>query len=49
MESTCEYINKEYKDIEELKEDICSYNLPIDTSNFFVKKAEMILREVLTK
>lgn len=49
MESTCEYINKEYKNIEELKEDICSYNLSIDTSNFFVKKAEMILREVLTK
>lgn len=34
MESKCQYIDKEYKSINELKEDLCSYNLPIDNSNF---------------
>lgn len=49
MESKCQYIDKEYKSINELKEDLCSYNLPIDNSNFFVKKAEIILKEVLNR
>ena len=34
---------------EELKDDICSYNLSIDKSNFFVKKAELILNETLNR
>ena len=49
MESMCQYIAKKYKSINELKEDLCSYNLPIDNSNFFVKKAEIILKEVLNR
>ena len=49
MESKCQYIDKEYKSIKEMKEDLCSYNLPIDNSNFFVKKAEIILKEVLNR
>ena len=49
MESKCEYIKKEYKNVNELKRELCKYNLSIDKSNFFVKKAEMILKDVLTK
>ena len=47
MESKCEYIDKEYNTIDDMKDDLCSYNLSIDKSNFFVKKAEIILKELL--
>lgn len=47
MESECEYINRKYESLEELKDDLNRYNLPIDTSNYFVKKAEIILNETL--
>ena len=47
MEAECEYINKTYKNVDELKEDINRYNLPIDNSNYFVKKAELILKKTL--
>ena len=33
--------------VDEMKSDLLSYNLPIDESNFFVKKAELMLKEVL--
>lgn len=46
MENKCEFTDRVYNNVDELKEDICSYNLSIDKSNFFVKKAEMILNEV---
>ena len=49
MESEHQYINKKYENVEELKDDICSYNLSIDKSNFFVKKAELILNETLNR
>ncbi len=49
MESEPQYINRKYENIEELKDDICSYNLSIDKSNFFVKKAELILNETLNR
>lgn len=39
MESTGDYIDREYKDVEEMKSDLLSYNLSIDESNFFVKKS----------
>ena len=45
MESECEHIDRKYGSIEELKNDLNRYNLPIDTSNYFVKKAELILSE----
>ena len=35
--------------VDEMKKDILSYNLSIDESNFFVKKAELMLKEVLEK
>lgn len=46
MENKCEFIDRVYNNVDELKEDICSYNLSIDKSNFFVKKTEMILNEI---
>lgn len=49
MESTCEYIDRKYHSVEELKKDLIRYKLPIDESNFFVKKAELMLKEVLNK
>ena len=47
MESNCMYINRKYSSIDELKEDIKKYNLPIDKSTYFAKKAEIILKETL--
>lgn len=38
---------RSYKDIEEMKEDLNSYNLSIDKNNYFVKKAEIMLNEIL--
>lgn len=49
MESEPQYINRKYENVEELKDDICSYNLSINKSNFFVKKAELILNETLNR
>lgn len=49
MESEPQYINRKYENVEELKDDICSYNLSIDKSNFFIKKAELILNETLNR
>lgn len=49
MEFEPQYINRKYENVEELKDDICSYNLSIDKSNFFVKKAELILNETLNR
>lgn len=49
MESDGEFIDREYTNIEEMKEDLLSYNLPIDNSNFFIKKAEIMLNKVLNK
>ncbi len=47
MESECEHIDRKYESAEELKKDLNRYNLPIDNSNYFVKKAELILSETL--
>lgn len=47
VEDKGEYIKRKYNGVEELKEDLLSYNLPIDTSNFFVKKALILLEETL--
>ena len=47
MESECQHINRKYELVEELKKDLNRYNLPIDNSNYFVKKAELILSETL--
>ncbi len=49
MEAQCEYVKRVYKNIDELKLEINRYNLPIDDSNYFVKKAELVLEETLKK
>lgn len=41
--------NNKYTNIEELKEIINEYNLPIDKTNYFVKKAEIMLKKVLKR
>ena len=38
-----------FRTVEELKEKLLKLNLPIDTSNFFVKKAEVELEKVINK
>lgn len=48
MESECVHIKRKYNSVEELKNDINRYNLPIDNSNYFVKKAELILSEKIS-
>ena len=47
MEDKPEYLDKVYDDINSMKDELLSYNLSIDKNNFYVKKAQMILNEVL--
>lgn len=49
MEAECSNIDKVYKDVNEMKDEINKYNLPINNSNYFVKKAEIELEKVLKK
>ena len=39
------FINKEYRDIDEMKNVISKYKIPIKENNYFVKKAEIELKE----
>ena len=45
MEANCDYIDRTYKDANEMIEDIKKYNIPIRGSNYYVKKAEVALKE----
>ncbi len=47
METEESFNDKKYMNIDEMKEELFSYNLSIDKSNIFVKKAEIILNEKL--
>ncbi|MBQ6546704.1 MAG: hypothetical protein IJL74_01745 [Bacilli bacterium] len=47
MEDKAESIDKEYKTIDDMIGELKEYNLPIQPNNFFVKKAELILKETL--
>jgi len=49
LESKSDYIDKEYKTLEEMKEELENYNLPYDKENYFVKKAEIVLQKKLQK
>ena len=49
LEDKCNHIDRTYNEIEEMKNDLDSYNLPYDKDNYFVKKAELILNETLEK
>ena len=48
-EDRCRYINKVFSSIDELKDTINKYDLPFKRDNYFVKKAEMILNELLKR
>lgn len=45
IEEQCNYIDKKYLDIEEMKEVISKYNIPIKDNNYYAKKAEVELIE----
>ena len=47
MESKYEYIDKEYSKVQDMIDDLNSYNLSHDKSNYFVKKAEIMLDKVI--
>lgn len=46
MEQTGDYINKRYETIDEMKKQLDKFNLDYDKSNYFVKKAEMMLERL---
>ena len=45
IEQKCNYIDKTYRDIEEMKQVIKKYNIPIKNENYFVNKAEIEMKE----
>ena len=45
MEEDCYHIDRHYNSIEEMKEDLNKYNIPIKDNNYFAKKAEVEIRE----
>lgn len=49
LEDKCNYIDRKYNSIDEMKEDLDSYNLPYNRDNYFVKKAEIMLENVLNE
>ena len=49
METKGDYIDRTYSSTDELKEELGRYSLPIDTSNYFVKKAEIMLKKTLKR
>ena len=49
LEDKCNYIDRKYNNIDEMKKDLDSYNLPYNKDNYFVKKAEIMLENVLNE
>ena len=45
MEDKCNYIDRYYKSENEMINDLKQYNIPIKDNNYFVKKAEIELKE----
>ena len=48
-EEECRSINKKFSSMDEIKETINKYDLPFVKDNYYVKKAEIILNEVLER
>ena len=46
IENVCGFINRVYNSIDEMKEVIISNNIPIKNNDYFVKKAEIELKEI---
>jgi predicted adenylyl cyclase CyaB len=49
IESECDYADRIYSSIDEMKEVISKYNIPIKGNDYFVKKAEIELHEKYDK
>ena len=49
IEEKCNYINKKYNSLDELKNVVSKYKIPIKEENYFVKKAEIELEEKTKK
>ena len=49
IEDKCNYIDRFYNSIDEMKEVIKKYSIPIKNNNYFVKKAEIELQETYNK
>lgn len=47
LESNPEYINKKYTCYLDMINELNSYNLPIDKTNYFVKKAVLVLNDIV--
>ena len=47
LEDQCHYADRFYNSVDEMKEVIVKYNIPIKNNNYFAKKAEDTLREKL--
>lgn len=45
METECNYLEKKYLNRDAMIKDLLSYNIPLKEDNFFVKKAEIELKE----
>ena len=45
IEEKCNYIDKKYESIDEMIEDLKRYNIPLKSEDYFVKKAEIELKE----
>ena len=49
IEEKCNYINKKYNSLGEMKNVVSKYKIPIKEENYFVKKAEIELEEKTKK
>lgn len=49
IEEKCNYTDKIYKTIDEMIDVIKKYDIPIKGDNYFVKKAEIELKETLAQ
>lgn len=47
IEDSCQYVNKKYESVDEMKNVLEKYDLPYDKSNYFAKKALILLNETL--
>ena len=46
IEENCEFINKHYDGIDDMKLEISKYNIPIKNNDYFVKKAHIEFKEL---
>ena len=46
MESSSDHIDRVYNSVDELKEELDSYNLSYDKSDYFCKKALIMLEKI---